>query len=691
MFNFYKNYVSQVDESDCGVASLAMILKEYGSDVSIAYLRNIAKTTQDGTTALGIVKTAQQLGFETKAIKADIRLFDLEDIRYPFIVHVIKNKELLHYYVVLASNKNSITIADPDPKVKITKISKKRFISEWTGVSIFITPSIEYAPVKESRKSFLTLFRSVFKNKILITNIVLAAALMNIISILGSYFLQGIIDTYIPNGTKNTLAIIAVGLMVFYMFNSIFMYSKDFLLSVLGQRLSIDIILGYVKHIFELPMEFFATRKTGEVVSRFNDASKIIDALASTVLSMFLDVGSVVVVGIVLSIQSPTLFFVTLAALPIYICIILLFSRYFERLNTKSMESNAIVSSSIIEDIRGIETIKSLNGEKQRYQRIDSQFVDFLKKNMEYSKKDILQQSIKTFVQLSLSLIILWIGSNLVISNKLSLGQLITYNALLVYFTNPLQNIINLQPKLQTARVANNRLNEVYLVKSEYEDTNNYITSPSQIKGDIKFIDVSYRYGFGQEILKNINLTISKNNKVTIVGLSGSGKSTLVKLLVNFFRPTGGTITLNDIDLKNISKSKLRSFVSYIPQTPYIFSGTILENLKLGNRENVSMEDIYKACEVAMIKEDIEKMPLQYTSLMDEEGSILSGGQKQRITIARALLSPAKVLIFDESTSGLDTLTEKKLIDNLLSLSDRTIIFIAHRLSIAKKQIILLY
>lgn len=685
MFSFHNCYIPQIDESDCGVASLAMLLKYYGSDVSLAYLRNIAKTDKDGTTALGIVKTAQQLNFETKAIKADMRLFDITGLHYPFIAHVIKDNQLLHYYVVISSNKKYVTIADPDPSVKIKKISKKKFASEWSGVAIFVTPSIEYAPIKERKKGLFSLFNNVFKNKTLLTNIVLSAALMTSISILGSYFIQVIIDTYIPNELSTTLGIVAVGLLVFYVFNSIFMYSKEFLLIVLGQRLSIDIILGYIRHVFSLPMEFFATRKTGEIISRFNDASKIIDALASAVLSMFLDVGTVFIIGIVLAFQSLKLFLVTLSVLPVYVLVILIFANYFEKLNSQRMESNSIVSSSIIEDVRGIETIKSLNSEQQRYQHIDTEFVDFLKKNIEYSKKDVLQQAIKSFIQLSLSLIVLWIGSNLVIYNKMSLGQLMTYNALLVYFTTPLQNIINLQPKLQAAKVANNRLNEIYLVKSEHDNKHSITKNLHNSSGNIHFNDVSYRYGFGKNVLSDINLTINANKKVTFVGESGSGKSTLVKLLVNFFEPTSGNITIDNQDVQQLSKKELRSFITYVPQNPYVFSGTILENLKLGNRRNISVNDIFKACEMAMIKDDIEKMPLQYDTILDEEGHTLSGGQKQRLTIARALLSPAKVLILDESTSGLDTLTEKKLIKNLIGMSDKTIIFIAHRLAVAEK------
>lgn len=677
-------YVQQVDETDCGVACLAMIMRNYHSRVSIAHLRHIAKTTMEGTTALGLVKTAQQFNFEVQAVKADMSLFDMKDIQYPFIAHVLKDGDLLHYYVVLKSTKKYIIIADPDPDVGVKKMPREKFAEEWTGITLLMVPNNNFEPVKEKKNNLLSLFPYMFKQTKLVRNIVLAALLMTLISICNSYFLQAIIDNYIPNGTFNTLSILAIGLLIAYIFNSIFSYGQEFLLNVLGQRLSIDLNLNYIKHIFELPMEFFSTRKTGEITSRFSDASKVINALASTVITLFLDVSIVVLMGITLAIQNKTLFLITIASLPIYVVVILGFTKKFNKLNNEQMESNAIVSSSIIEDIQGIETIKALNSEQVRYRRIDSQFVDYLRKAFKYSKTETLQTALKTFIRMSLNILILWVGAGIVMRNQMTIGELMTFNALLSYFVDPLQNIINLQPTLQSANVAQNRLNEVYLVKSEFNNKTT-VNSPSELNGKIEFKDVAYRYGYGRDVLKDINLQIAPGEKLTIVGMSGSGKSTLVKLMVDFFSPNKGEVTINDNPTTAINKHTLRSYINYVPQTPYIFSGTIKENLLLGSRKGITDDDIKKACEVAEIYQDIEKLPLKFNTEMDENAKILSGGQKQRLTIARALLSPAKVFIFDEATSGLDTITEKRVVDNLVNLKDKTIIFIAHRLSIAKR------
>ena len=683
MTSYKHTFVPQIDARDCGVAALASIAKFYGSDFSLAHLRELAKTNKEGTTALGIVKAADEIGFETRPVQADKTLFDMRDVPYPFIVHVNKEGKLQHYYVVYQTKKDYLIIGDPDPSVKITKMSKERFFSEWTGVAIFLAPKPSYQPHKDKKNGLLSFLPLIFKQKSLIAYIVLSSLLVTIINIGGSYYLQGILDEYIPNQMKSTLGIISIGLIITYILQQAMSFSRDYLLTVLSQRLSIDVILAYIRHIFELPMSFFATRRTGEIISRFTDANSIIDALASTILSLLLDVSILILVGSVLLAQNPNLFLLSLISIPIYIFIIFSFMKPFEKMNHDVMQSNSMVSSAIIEDINGIETIKSLTSEENRYQNIDSEFVDYLEKSFKLTKYSILQTNLKQGTKLVLNIFILWLGAQLVMSSKISIGQLITFNTLLSYFTTPMENIINLQTKLQSAKVANNRLNEVYLVESEFQVQENPVHS-NFLMGDIEFDDLSYKYGFGRDTLTDINLTIKEGDKVSLVGVSGSGKTTLAKMIVNFFDPYKGQITINHQDIKNIDKKVLRRHINYLPQQAYIFNGSILENLTLGGNSMISQEDILKACELAEIRQDIERMPMGYQTQLSD-GAGLSGGQKQRIALARALLTKSPVLILDEATSALDVLTEKKVIDNLMSLTDKTILFVAHRLSIAER------
>lgn len=556
MTSYKRTFVPQIDARDCGVAALASIAKFYGSDFSLAHLRELAKTNKEGTTALGIVKAADEMGFETRPVQADKTLFDMSDVPYPFIVHVNKEGKLQHYYVVYQTKKDYLVIGDPDPSVKITKMSKERFFSEWTGVAIFLAPKPSYQPHKDKKNGLLSFLPLIFKQKSLIAYIVLSSLLVTIINIGGSYYLQGILDEYIPNQMKSTLGIISVGLVITYILQQVMSFSRDYLLTVLSQRLSIDVILSYIRHIFELPMSFFATRRTGEIISRFTDANSIIDALASTILSLFLDVSILILVGGVLLAQNPNLFLLSLISIPIYMFIIFSFMKPFEKMNHDVMQSNSMVSSAIIEDINGIETIKSLTSEENRYQNIDSEFVDYLEKSFKLSKYSILQTSLKQGTKLVLNILILWFGAQLVMSSKISIGQLITFNTLFSYFTTPMENIINLQTKLPSAKVANNRLNEVYLVESEFQVQENPVHSHF-LMGDIEFDDLSYKYGFGRDTLTDINLTIKQGDKVSLVGVSGSGKTTLAKMIVNFFEPYKGHISINHQDIKNIDKKSL--------------------------------------------------------------------------------------------------------------------------------------
>ena len=678
-----KHYRSQIDQKDCGVASLAMVFGYFGSYYSLARLRELAKTTINGTTALGLVKAAETLGFEPQAIQADMTLFDSPNLIFPFVVHVLKDKELFHYYVVTGMDKQNIHIADPDPEVRLTKLSRERFEEEWTGTTIFVAPSPNYQPHKDKNQGLTSFLPILINQKGLIINIILATTLVTLINIVGSYYLQSIIDTYVPNQTSSTLSVISICLVIVYALQQILSFAQDYLLIVLGQRLSIDVILSYIKHVFHLPVSFFATRRTGEIVSRFTDANSIIDALASTIISIFLDISTVLIISIILFLQNSSLFFISLLVLPIYAVIIFAFMKPFEKMNRNTMEANATLSSSVIEDINGIETIKSLASEKICYQKIDREFVDYLKRSFTYSRAESQQKALKKLAQLSLNVCVLWIGANFVMDGKMSLGQLITYNTLLYYFTNPLENIINLQSKLQTAQVANSRLNEVYLVKSEFEGQK-MVEDLSTIQGDMTFKGIHYKYDYGQDILSDINLTIKQGSKIALVGVSGSGKSTLAKMMVNFYDPSQGEIRLGDMNLNQIDKKSLRQHINYLPQQPYVFNGTILENLLLGAKEGTTREDILRAVELAEIREDIERMPLNYQTELTSDGTGISGGQRQRIALARALLTDASILILDEATSSLDILTEKRIVDNLMKL-DKTLIFIAHRLTIAER------
>ncbi|MCX7530978.1 peptide cleavage/export ABC transporter [Lactococcus lactis] len=676
-----KKIIYQQDEKDCGVACIAMILKHYGTEITIQRLRELSGTDLDGTSAFGIKKTFEKLGFDAPAFKAGDETWQEKDIPLPLIAHIISEQKYQHYVVVYKVKGDEIWIADP-AKGKIRKTISE-FSKEWTGVLLFPKPKAEYKPSIERVDGLSSFFPILIKQKSLIFHTALASLFITIFGIISSYYFQGLLDNIIPNQARSTLNILSIGLIFVYLFRVLFEYSRSYLLLLIGQRMSMSIMLGYFKHVLSLPLSFFATRKSGEIISRFLDANKIIDALASATLSLILDIGMVILVGTTLAIQSTQLFLLTLAFLPFYILVVYVFIRSYDKANTEEMSAGAEVNSSIIESLKGIETIKSYNGENHVYDRVDSEFVTLMKKSFKSVTLDNVQQSLKMVIELISSVLILWLGSSYVIDGKISLGQLITYNALLVFFTEPLQNIINLQVKMQKARVANKRLNEIMSISPEQRNTNINI-SKNIFNKDIKLDKVSFSYNMKLPVLRDVSLEIYSKSKVALVGVSGSGKSTLAKLLVKFYDPSEGNITYGDINCQDIENHKLRNHVTYVPQESFFFNGTIIDNLTFGLSHQPEFEKILEACKAACLVDFINQQPLRFDSVLEEGGNNLSGGQKQRLAIARAILNDSEIIIFDEATSGLDTLLEKEILEYLIKLQDKTIIFIAHHLSIAK-------
>lgn len=677
------SYVQQQDEKDCGVACLAMILKYYKTEIPIHKLREFSGTDLEGTSAFGLKATMEKLDFDCLAIQAEKDIWQEKELPLPLIAHVVVDNSYMHYVVVYDVNGENLLIADPAKGKRRQTIED--FSKEWSGVLLLPTPKDSYTPSKEKVAGLSSFLPVIWQQKNLVFHIVLAAFFITLFGIGSSYYFQGILDYFIPNQAKSTLNVVSIGLIIVYLFKILFEYSRSYLLVILGQRMSMAIMLSYFKHVLSLPMNFFATRKSGEIISRFLDANKIIDALASATLSVFLDIGMVVLVGVTLAVQNGTLFLVTVASLPFYLVAILAFVKSYEKANQEEMTAGATLNSSIIESLKGMETIKAYSGEEKVYNRVDREFIKLMKKSFRTVTLDNVQQGLKHGIQLISSALILWLGSYYVMDGTITLGQLITYNALLVFFTDPLQNIINLQVKMQTAQVANKRLNEIFAIDSEQANVaGTHSVSDDNFQKGIQIEKLSFSYNMKEPTLKNISCSIPANSKIALVGVSGSGKSTLAKLLVNFYQPTDGTIQYGEINHLDIDYKQLREHVTYVPQESFFFSGTILENLTFGLSSPPSFEEVLKVCHAVQLSEFINQQPLRFETVLEEGGTNLSGGQRQRLAIARALLKDADILILDEATSGLDTLLEHAILEYLLSLKNKTLLFIAHHLPIAK-------
>lgn len=675
--------IKQQDDKDCGAACLAMVLKHYKSDIPISKLRELSGTDNEGTSVLGLKKCIEKFNFECIASKFDSHIWAEKDLVFPLIAHCLIDQQYLHYVIIYKIKGNILYIADPSKG--LLKKTTTEFEKQWSGILMLMSPNSHYEVQHEDLNGKNSYLKILLQQKKIIFLTVLLSFIITLFGIIGSYYFQGIIDFFIPKRAISKFNIISIGLIFIYLIQTVFEYTQGYLLVLLGQRMSVSVMLRYYKHVLKLPLSFYETRKSGEIVSRFLDANKIIDALASATLSIFIDLGMVIFVGLTLFTQNKYLFLVALITIPFYTLIIFLGIKPLNRLNEEEMFANAAVNSSIIESINGIETIKAYNAEAEIYNKVEKQFTNFMTKNLKRNNLDNIQTATKHAIQLISTLLILWIGSYYVMDNIISLGQLITFNALLIFFMNPLQNIINLQTKIQTAQVANRRINEVFYIDSENKgEINKKNANISILKNKLVITDVSFSYGMKHKALKKITTSIAYGEKVTLIGVSGSGKSTLAKMLVNFYSPTIGTIIYDDVNMKNIDVDILRTHVTYVPQESFFFHGTILENLNFGTTSACSFNRVVEVCEQTLLMEYISSLPLKFDTLIEEGGSNLSGGQKQRLALARALLKNSEFLILDEATSGLDPLLEYNIIQNLNKLTSKTILFISHHLSIAK-------
>jgi ATP-binding cassette subfamily B protein len=664
---------------DCGCACLATISKQYGLKIPISKIREVAGTDKQGTSAYGIIKAAEQLGFTAKGVKVNKPDDIFSEFPLPAIAHVVIDGKLLHYVVIHKITKKEIIIADPAKG--IVNYTPEEFFKIWTGILILIVPTVTFEKRDETQGLFERFFGLLKPQKGLLVNIFFASLIVTALGIIGAFYFTALVDYILPSNLTKTLHIFSIGIIILGVFKILLDAFRTQLLIYLSQNINIPLMLGYYNHVIKLPMNFFGTRETGEIISRFNDASKIRDAISGSTLTMMIDSLMVIIGGIILYTQNHLLFGITIVPVILYAVIVWAFNKPLNRINRETMENNAKLTSYLVESLNGIETVKAFNGETKVCFETEKRFIKLTKSVFKNGWLNNLQGSIKGTVKSIFGTVVLWCGAYQVLKGNILIGQLLTFNALLAYFLGPIERIINLQSTLQTAIVAADRLGEILDLELEKSKDEDKKICPSNLKGIIEFKNVDFRYGTRQLTLKNINITIKPGEKIALVGESGSGKTTLAKLLMNFYQCEKGEVLINGYNIKDINIEALREKIAYISQGIFLFSGTIKENLNFG-LEKLTMEEMIDACKKAQIHDYINSLPLRYDTLLEENASNLSGGQKQRLAIARAILKKPEILIMDEATSSLDSITEKAIERTISEFSKNiTTIIIAHRLS----------
>jgi len=670
--------VRQYDATDCGAACLASVARYYGLKISLTKVREMSGTDTQGVNAYGLIYAAKQLGFSAKGVKASKEDL-LTCFKLPAIANIIVDSKLTHFVVIYSIKNGVIVAADPDKG--IVKYDMEFFNSIWTGGLILLEPGESFQKGNLTQNMLFKFIGFLKPLKGSIFGIFFASLIYTGLGIAGSFYIKFLFDDIIKFEKLHDLLIISIGFSSMFAFQILLNYYRNYLLTRLSISIDRTIMMEYYSHVLKLPMSFFDSRKVGEIISRFLDASKIRQAISGATLTIMIDTIMALAGGFLLYMQSSSLFYISFIVILLYGIIVAVFNTPIKNANRIIMEDNAKLTSALVESIKGIETVKSFRAEEQTEKNTESKLDGLMKSSFKEGMLKINLASITGFVAGLGGIVILWAGAYNVVVGNMSPGQLLAFNALLTYFLSPVRNLIDLQPLIQTAVVASNRLGEILELKTENELWQEIDSSVTSLKGDIEFRNVDFRYGAKKPALKNINIFIPQGKKTAIVGESGSGKTTLIKLLMKFYSPEKGDILINGHSLKNISLDVIRSKIAFVSQNVFIFSGTVRENLCLGN-ENIDTDEMVYACKIANAHDFIDELPQKYDTFLHENGANLSEGQKQRLAIARAILKKPDILILDEATSNLDSISEthiKNALDRLAA--DTTVIVIAHRLS----------
>lgn len=670
--------IQQHDITDCGAACLASIAAYYKLKLPISKIRQLAGTDKKGTSVLGLIEAAQKIGFEVKGVKADFE--SLSEIPKPAIAHVIVNGRLHHYVVIYEVTKTHVAVMNP-AFGKMIKMTHEAFKKEWTGVLVIMLPDENFKKGNE-KVSVLKRFWFLLKpHKFILFQAFVGSIVFTLLGFSTALYLEKITDHVLVGSDTKLLNTLSIVMLVLLVFNITISAYKDIFLTRTGQMIDARLILGYYKHLLKLPQQFFDTMRVGEIISRISDAVKIRYFINGVALELAVNVLIIVFSFGIMFTYYWKLALIMMGIIPIYILIYYIVDRLNSKAERRLMEKSADLESQLVESLNAVSTIKRFGLEDFANQKTEKSFISLLKTTYYSALNGVFASTSSSALTQLFTIILLWVGSYFVIHQEITIGELLSFYAIIGYFTVPIASLVQTNKEIQAAWIAADRLFEIMDLEIETSSDQKIKMTPEKV-GDIKFNNVSFRYGTRVKVFENFDLTLKKSKISAIVGESGSGKSTLASLLQLMYPVNEGTISIGEYDLKDLENESLRKIVSVVPQKIDLFGGSVIENIAIGDSQP-DADRIIKICEDIGIKDYIETLPEGFGTYLGEIGVMLSGGQKQRIAIARALYKNPEILILDEATSSLDSHAEhyiRKTVEKLRT-SNKTIILIAHRLS----------
>lgn len=653
-------YERQHGIKDCGVTCLYNIIKYYNGNISMSKLRKLTKTNENGTNVYNIVNASNSLGLKAEAYRCEFN--DLSNVKLPIIAHIKLDNKYDHFVILEKINNKKIIVQDPiRGKVVYDEISFKK---EWTG-SIITFDKMNNLVKEKQNGAFINLKSYIFLYKKILLFFLVLTILASLFSLLNSFYLSSLYNQ------KNSYHIVLFLFLLFSIFKIITDYVRNSIVLDFDNNFDSKLTNNIYKKILSLPLKYHHSRPVGDIMSRINDLSSIKEFINFVSFSLITDFFFVIGIFIIIFFINKLLFLLLIIFALTYMFIYILFRDKIYSMSLMLKEINSEVNSYLIESILGIDTIKNFNIEKERDSRFKNKYNNLLKSNVKYNKFILSIELFQNFIMTISNVFILFVGIKLVNKGLLLFSNLIIINSLLIYFFISLKNIIYFDRILIDSKNSYNRLEDLL---DEEEDNNN--KSNFNFNNNIEFKNVAYSYD-SYNIFENLSFNINKGDFVFVKGDSGVGKSTLFKILTKQINDYKGKVIVDNTNIKNLSVNDIRNNICFVSQNEIIFTDTILNNITLF--KEATKKELEKVIRITGIDKFLKEKNISLNFLLEENGHNISGGERQRILLARALLQNKKILILDETTNGIDILSEENIVRKVKEEYDVTLILISHR------------
>ncbi|MDQ1090497.1 peptidase domain-containing ABC transporter [Siphonobacter sp. SORGH_AS_1065] len=688
-------FCRQFDAMDCGAACLNMISSYYGKRYELPFLRNIIFVGREGCSLLNLSYAAENIGMSTFRVKLTEQNL-VSDCPLPCILHWNSN----HYVVLYKVKKNLrgdvLYYKIADPAYGIIEIKEKDFKNNWCpgddslGIALLLEPNDQFSNYLHTKGETIDLnyiFKYLKHNSSLLIQLILLMAISSIFSLLTPFMTQILVDYGVNSKNIDIVNLILYSQVFLYISSLIIQFIQNWILIHVNTRISLGIISDFLNKLLCLPIRYFDSKTAGDITQRINDHKKVEEFLTSSSIITFFSVINIIILSIILILYSKqiSLYFWILTSMSIFW--VFLFQGERKNINYKQFKLNKDNKDLLNEIIFGMQEIKLYGAELikiKSWQILQANIFYLGLKGMNIENYQRIGYVLLNHIK---NIIITYIAAKSVINNDITLGMLLSISYIVGQTSGPIEQLISFIKLAQDATLSIRRMNEIHSIKNENQEKLIHSgISGHEYYGNISIDNVSFQYEGPKSkmILKNINVKINRGTVTAIVGESGSGKSTLLKLLLGYYKPTSGNISIGSIPLSELDIDLWRKLCGVIMQEGYIFNDSILQNIILGN-DTVDLDKLEEAVSISNVDSFVKEKPLKYDTKIGSNGSGLSGGQKQRILIARAIYRNPSYIFFDEATSNLDANNESDIMKKLNDFFiNRTVVVIAHRLSTVK-------